>query len=65
MMNIQTTCAEPPTMEEVLRPHLSAKRKAGMVMMRIRRAEMPEARKAAVLDLRPADAKRRGAYCFY
>jgi len=49
-------------MEEVLRPQLSAKRKAGMVTMKMRSAEIPDARKAAVLDLRPAEAKRRGAY---
>jgi hypothetical protein len=33
-----------------------------MVTRRMRRAEIPEARKDAVLDLRPALAKSRGAY---
>jgi hypothetical protein len=61
-MNMDSTCAEPPAMEEVLRPQLSAKRNAGIVTMKIRRAEIPDARKAAVLDLSPAEAKSSGAY---
>ena len=54
----------PPEIVDVLGPQLSAKRKAGMVVRKIRRAEMPEARKEAVELVRPAREKRRGAYCF-
>jgi hypothetical protein len=49
----------------VRRPQRSAKRNAGMVTRNIRRAEMPEARKEAVEDFRPAEEKRRGAYCLF
>jgi len=46
----------------VLRPQRSAKRNAGMVTRNMRRAEMPEARKEAVEDFKPAEEKRSGAY---
>jgi hypothetical protein len=49
----------------VLRPQRSAKRKAGMVMRNMRRAEMPEARREDVEDLSPAEEKRSGAYCLF
>jgi hypothetical protein len=35
-----------------------------MVTRNMRRAEIPEARKEAVEDLRPAEEKRSGAYWF-
>jgi len=53
----------PPRTVEVMRPHRSAYSVAGMVVRKMRRAEMPEARKEAVEDVRPAFWKRRGAYC--
>lgn len=61
-MNMTTNWPTPPTMVLVLRPHLSARIKVGMVVRKIRRAEIPEARKEAVEEVKPADWKRRGAY---
>lgn len=61
IVNIQNVWTTPPKIAEVLRPHLSAKRKAGMVMSKMRSAEIPEARNDAVEEERPADAKSRGA----
>lgn len=62
MINITTNWPIPPAIVLVLRPHLSARMKAGIVVRNIRRAEMPEARKEAVEDVNPADWKRVGAY---
>ena len=61
MMSMQTPCMSPPTIVEVVLPHLSARRKAGMVAKRMTRPETPEAKKDAVLLVRPADWNRRGA----
>lgn len=61
-MNMTTVWPTPPTIVEVLRPHLSAHIMPGTVMRKIRRADMPDARKEAVLDVMPADWNRRGAY---
>lgn len=52
----------PPVRAEVRRPHLSARRKAGMEIASMRIVERPEARKDAVFEARPACAKRMGAY---
>jgi hypothetical protein len=49
-------------MVEARRPHLSEKRKAGIVETKMRMAEMPEARKEAWEEEMPACWKRRGAY---
>jgi hypothetical protein len=38
----------PPVIAEVRRPHLSANKKAGTLMMSMRMAERPDARKEAV-----------------
>ena len=54
----------PPVMIEVLRPHLSAKMKAGSDTPNMRIAETPDARKEAVPPDRPAWEKRIGAYCY-
>lgn len=52
----------PPAIVDVVRPHRSARRKAGIVTRKITSAETPDARKDAVLLVRPADWKRSGAY---
>lgn len=52
----------PPVIAEVRRPHLSARRKAGIEIASIRMAETPEARNEAVEDESPACEKRTGAY---
>ena len=44
------------------RPHLSERMRAGMVTAKITMAEIPEARKEASAEARPACSKRRGAY---
>ena len=44
------------------RPHLSEKMDAGIVTLKMMIADTPEARNEASEDLRPAWAKRRGAY---
>jgi hypothetical protein len=62
MMNIQAHWSVPPTIVEVVRPHLSASKKAGIVTRRITRADIPDARKDAVELVNPADWKRSGAY---
>ena len=62
MRTMQLERPMPPVMAEVRRPHLSAKRKAGMEMASMRMAERPEARKEAVASGRPACAKSMGAY---
>ena len=65
IMSIQAAISRPPTTAEVLRPHRSASKNAGIVTIRMRSADIPEARKDAVLDFKPADWKRRGAYYSY
>jgi hypothetical protein len=62
-MSMHAPWSTPPTTVDVRRPHLSARRKAGIVTIRMRSADTPDARKEAVLLVRPADWKRRGAYC--
>lgn len=52
----------PPVMADVRRPHLSARRKAGIEIASMRIAERPDARKEDVDPERPAWAKRVGAY---
>lgn len=54
-MNITINCPTPPMIVLVLRPHLSARIKAGIVVRKMRRAEIPEARKEAVEEVSPAD----------
>ena len=53
-MNMQLDKPRPPTMTIVRRPHLSAKRKAGIEIATIRIAERPEARNEASPAGRPA-----------
>lgn len=53
-MNMQPDKPTPPVMMEALRPHLSAKRTAGMEIASMRIAETPEARNEAEPLERPA-----------
>jgi hypothetical protein len=60
--NIQPDRMTPPVIAEVRLPHLSARRKPGMLIASMRMPETPEARKEALSDDSPACLKRMGAY---
>jgi hypothetical protein len=53
----------PPVMADARRPHLSARREAGILKKSIKIAETPDARNEAVCEGNPAWAKIVGAYC--
>jgi hypothetical protein len=58
---MQKVRMQPPTMMLLRRETLSARRRAGMLIARMRIAERPDARKDDVLASMPACAKRVGA----
>lgn len=62
MVIIAIACRIPPIKMEVRRPQWSARRTAGIVVAKIRRAEIPEARKEDDEVPRPALIKSVGAY---
>jgi len=61
IVNMQIRELRPPVRVEVRRGHLSANKRAGIVVRKIKIEEMPEARKEEVVLLRPAWEKRMGA----
>ena len=64
IMSMHAAWTSPPTVVEVLRPQRSASKNAGIVVRRMTSADTPDARKEAVLLVRPADWKRSGAYYY-
>lgn len=52
--NMTPDKSTPPVIAEVLRPHLSASKKAGTEIANIKIADSPEARKDAVCEDNPA-----------
>lgn len=60
-MNMQKVRMQPPTMILLRRETLSARRRAGTLMARMRIAERPDARNELVAALIPAWENRVGA----
>ena len=65
IINMQVVRPKPPKMVDVRRPQRSERMRAGMVAVKMRIAETPDARKEDWEDARPACWKRRGAYCSF